>query len=115
VTSEGALDADVLVVGGGMAGGIAALAARAAGARVALVRRSPGATALSSGAISVAPDLGGLPGEPLASRRGPLDAAIRLAAAWPDHPYALAGVARLGEALAFAASELSVLATPAER
>ena len=108
--------ADVLVIGGGMAGAMAALAARAAGARVVLARRSPGATALSSGAISVAPDLGGFPGEPLASRRGPLEAARRLAATWPDHPYAVVGVQRLGEAVSFAAAELgSVLAPPTER
>jgi glycerol-3-phosphate dehydrogenase subunit B len=116
VSREGALEAEVLVVGGGMAGAIAALAARAAGARVLLLRRAPGATALSSGAVSVAPDLGAIPGEPLASRRAPLDAARRLAEAWPDHPYAVAGVQRLGEALAFAATELAaVLAPPVDR
>ena len=38
-----ALTADVLVVGGGMAGACAALAARAAGADVLLVARAPGA------------------------------------------------------------------------
>jgi len=114
--TPGALEAEVLVVGGGMAGAVAALAARAAGARVVLARRAPGATALSSGAVSVAPDLGALPGEPLVSRRGPLEAAGRLAVAWPDHPYAIAGVQRLGEAIAFAASELgAVLAAPTER
>lgn len=116
MTRAGPLHADVLVVGGGMAGAIAALSAHAAGAHVVLVRRAAGATALSSGAISVAPDLGGIAGEPLASRRAPLDAARRLAVAWPDHPYAIAGVQRLGEALAFAATELaSVLAPPLER
>lgn len=110
------LEGDVLVVGGGMAGAIAALAARAAGARTILVRRAPGATALSSGAISVAPDVGALPGEPLAWRRAPVEAARRLAVARPDHPYAIAGVERLGEALAFAATELaSVLAPPIAR
>ena len=41
---------DVLVVGGGLAGVVAALAARAEGAQVALARRSWGATALSTGA-----------------------------------------------------------------
>jgi glycerol-3-phosphate dehydrogenase subunit B len=108
--------ADVLVIGGGMAGAMAALAARAAGVRVVLARRSPGATALSSGAISIAPDLGAFPGEPLASRRGPLEAARRLAAAWPDHPYAVVGVQRLGEAISFATAELgTVLAPPIER
>jgi glycerol-3-phosphate dehydrogenase subunit B len=110
------VDADVLVLGGGMAGAIAALAARALGARVVLVRRSPGATALSSGAISVAPDLTGLPGAPLASRLPTLDAAERIAKAWPDHPYATVGVAALGDALAFAAAELeAVLAPPLPR
>jgi glycerol-3-phosphate dehydrogenase subunit B len=106
-----AADADVLVAGGGMAGAMAALAAREAGARVVLVRRAPGATALSSGAISVAPDRAGA-GEPLAARLGPLEAARRLAALRPDHPYALAGVELLGDALAFAARALADLLAP---
>lgn len=109
-----AVQADLLVLGGGMAGAVAALAARRRGRRVVLVRRAPGATALSSGAISVAPDLGALAGEPLASRRPPLEAARRLAAARPDHPYAVAGVDRLGAALAFAAAELAEVLAPAE-
>jgi glycerol-3-phosphate dehydrogenase subunit B len=108
------VQADLLVVGGGMAGTVAALAARSRGQRVVVVRRAPGATALSSGAISVAPDLGALPGGPLASRRPPLEAARRLAGARPDHPYAIAGVDRLGEALAFAAAELGEVLAPAE-
>ncbi len=109
------VDADVLVLGGGMAGAVAALSARAGGARVALIRRSPGATALSSGAISVAPDLGAGPDEPLAWRRGPVDAARRLAALRPEHPYALVGpdLARLPEALAFTARALDPLLSPA--
>jgi glycerol-3-phosphate dehydrogenase subunit B len=41
---------DVLVIGGGIAGCSAALAAAEAGARVCLVRRAPGATALAAGA-----------------------------------------------------------------
>ncbi len=106
------LEADVLVIGGGMAGTIAALAARAAGARVVAVRRSPGATALSSGAISVAPHRPAHPDEPLAARRGPIDAARALAAARPDHPYALLGVEALEAALAFAARELEPLLAP---
>src|SRR5688572_14694723 len=40
---------DVLVIGGGIAGTAAALAAARAGARTAVVRRGPGATALASG------------------------------------------------------------------
>jgi glycerol-3-phosphate dehydrogenase subunit B len=109
-----ALEADVLVVGGGMAGAMAALSARAAGARVALVRRAPGATALSSGAISVAPDRHA--GEPLAARHGALEVARWIASSRHDHPYAVAGVEALGDALAFAASQLpDVLVPPLER
>lgn len=111
--AAGPLEADVLVIGGGMAGAIAALAARAAGSRVVLVRRAPGATALSSGAISVAPHRAAHPGERLSARRGPLESARALAAAAPDHPYAVVGVDALGEALAFAARELGGLLAPA--
>jgi glycerol-3-phosphate dehydrogenase subunit B len=109
-----AAEADVLVVGGGMAGAVAALAARAAGARVVLARRAPGATALSSGAIGVAPDVWSAPDAPLSARLRPIDAARRLAASRPDHPYAVvdAGLDRLEEALAFTAAELSDLVAP---
>ncbi len=115
MTGPRRVEADVLVLGGGMAGAMAALSARAGGARVALIRRSPGATALSSGAIAVAPDLGAGPAEPLAWRRGPVDAARRLAALRPEHPYALVGpdLARLPEALAFTARALDPLLSPA--
>ncbi|WP_242345691.1 FAD-binding protein [Anaeromyxobacter terrae] len=116
--SPRAVAADVLVVGGGMAGAIAALAAREAGARVVLARRAPGATALSSGAIGVAPDPLALPGEPLRAAREPLEAARRLARLRPDHPYAVLGerLGALPEALAFAARVLApLLAPPLER
>ncbi|MEX1184474.1 MAG: FAD-binding protein [Gemmatimonadota bacterium] len=46
---------DVLVLGGGMAGVAAALAAASAGARTMLVRAAPGATALAAGGWSTAP------------------------------------------------------------
>ncbi|MGB8931655.1 MAG: FAD-binding protein, partial [Anaeromyxobacteraceae bacterium] len=108
------LDADVLVLGGGMAGAIAALAARETGARVVLVRRSPGATALSSGGVTVASDDNGLPGDPPGTRGGPLEAARRIASMHPEHPYAVVGPAleRLPEALAFAGRVLSELYAP---
>ncbi|HET9598148.1 MAG TPA: FAD-dependent oxidoreductase [Anaeromyxobacteraceae bacterium] len=112
------LRADVLVVGGGMAGAMAALAARAAQARVVLVRRAPAATALSSGAIGIAPDLWAAPEEPFAARLGTAAAARRLAATRPDHPYAVVGASleRLEEAMRFAAGELApVLAPPGDR
>lgn len=108
------LELDVLVLGGGMAGAVAALAAREAGARVALVRRAPGATALSSGAISVARDDVALRSDPFVGRRAPLEAARRLAALHPEHPYAVVGAAleRFPEALAFAAAALGPLCAP---
>ena len=49
---------DVVVIGGGVAGAAAALAAAGAGARVALVRRGPGATALAHGGWVDAPPAG---------------------------------------------------------
>jgi glycerol-3-phosphate dehydrogenase subunit B len=114
VSAPPSVDADVLVIGGGMAGAIAALAAREAGARVVLIRRAPGATALGSGAITVARDETALPGAPLASRRGPMEAALRIAAAHPEHPYAVLGGAlgRYPEALDFAARVLGELYAP---
>ena len=69
---------DVLVIGGGMAGAAAALAARAAGASVQLITRGPGATALSSGAADIA-----------AVEDLPLREAARALARRPGHPYAL--------------------------
>jgi len=103
---------DVLVVGGGLAGAVAALAAKARGASVLLVRRSPGATALSGGAIGVAPDLDALPADPLLGRRSPLESARRLAVRRPSHPYAVLGVHDLEEALGFAGANLSALVEP---
>jgi glycerol-3-phosphate dehydrogenase subunit B len=47
----------VLVVGGGIAGYAAALAARREGAQVTLVARAPGATALYAGAMGIVDDL----------------------------------------------------------
>jgi glycerol-3-phosphate dehydrogenase subunit B len=113
--SGAALEADVLVVGGGLAGAVAALSARAAGARVALVSRGPGATALSSGALSVADDPLSLPGTPFRSRAGVAESARRLAALRPGHPYQVVGpgLDRLREALDFTAGELAPLLAPA--
>jgi glycerol-3-phosphate dehydrogenase subunit B len=73
-----ALSADVLVIGGGMAGAAAALSARQAGASVLLVARGPGATALSSGAADIA-----------AVEDLPLREAARVLARRSGHPYAL--------------------------
>lgn len=79
----------VVVIGGGMAGGIAALAARDRGADVTLVRRAWGATAVSSGAIDVAADPLATPEDPLGSEIPILAAAEELSRLRPAHPYAV--------------------------
>ena len=81
----------------------------AQGAKVILARRSYGATALSSGAIDVAPDVTA-PGGDLAAHLIPIEKAARdLARVRPAHPYAVLKdrLGRLMEALSFAASALS--------
>ncbi len=112
------LECDVLVVGGGMAGATAALAARDAGARVALARKAPGSTGLSGGAVSVAQDPACMPDTPFAARAGVVEAARRVASLRPGHPY---GRLRdrlhlLWNAVEFATGQLSeVLAPPGGR
>jgi glycerol-3-phosphate dehydrogenase subunit B len=101
-----------------MAGAVAALAARESGGRVVLARRAPGATGLWGGAISVAPDPGALPATPWAAHAGVVEAARRVAATAPGHPYdVLRGrLDRLWNALEFATGQLSgVLAPPTGR
>ncbi|MHB1847287.1 MAG: FAD-binding protein, partial [Deltaproteobacteria bacterium] len=70
----------MLVLGGGVAGTIAALAAKEAGAEVALVRAAPGASALASGLVEVAAD-------PLGRALPAIDVARALAERLPGHPY----------------------------
>lgn len=109
---------DVLVLGGGMAGATAALAARDAGARVALVCRAPGSTALSGGAVSVAHDPSALPDAALSSRAGVVESARRIAASQLGHPYHVLRdrLDRLFTALEFATGQLSsILAPPSGR
>lgn len=112
------IECDVLVVGGGMAGATAALAAREAGARVVLARKAPGSTGLSGGAVSVAEDPACMPDTPFAARAGVVEAARRIAATRPGHPYRLLRdrLDRLWNAVEFATGQLSaVLAPPGGR
>jgi glycerol-3-phosphate dehydrogenase subunit B len=75
--------ADVVVIGGGAAGSLAALAAaRAGGVGVALVGGLPGATALSSGAVDLAGEVG------LTSLTSVREAFGRLAVNHPASPLA---------------------------
>ncbi len=103
--------AEVLVIGAGMAGAIAALSAVRSGAKVIVVRRAFGATALSSGAIDVAVDPHGRDGVSIE------EAAREIARIRPHHPYAILEqkLPRLMESLRFAASALpGLLSPPAE-
>jgi glycerol-3-phosphate dehydrogenase subunit B len=89
-----ALTADVVVIGGGLSGTCAALAARESGADVVLVSRAPGATAVSSGAIDFASS----------DDDTSIGESARRLARQPGHPYAL-----LGEALVPAIDETIAL------
>ena len=112
---------DVVVAGGGLAGLMAAIRAKAAGRSVLLVQRAAGATTVSSGAIDVADEfVDGTPGPALSPfDRGVsfLEAARRVAARSPRHPYTrlAAELQRLPETLAFlqgAAAELGLVVRP---
>jgi glycerol-3-phosphate dehydrogenase subunit B len=89
------LSPDVLVIGGGIAGVLAAARAKERGARVVLVRKSGGGTQASSGAIDIADELvATVPG----ANADPLDRGGRtrksvdaVAARMPRHPYARVG------------------------
>jgi anaerobic glycerol-3-phosphate dehydrogenase/bacterioferritin-associated ferredoxin len=82
---------DVLVIGGGLAGTMAALAAADAGREVLLVRKGYGATALSSGAIDFGAATAELPdpAAPLACFKRALEAAGYPVAGAPDIPVRL--------------------------
>ncbi|MCC7075020.1 MAG: FAD-dependent oxidoreductase [Deltaproteobacteria bacterium] len=93
--SELDLSPDVVVIGGGIAGALAAVRARERGARVVLVHRPGGGTVASSGAIDCGDELCGLVPGPAVD---PLDRGGRwrrgvdlLAARHPQHPFARVG------------------------
>lgn len=107
MSSEIDLAPDVLVIGGGIAGAMAAARARESGLTVALVAKIGGGTMLSSGAIDIADEFTGLvpgPAHDPFERGGRWRKAIGLVAARaPRHPYARAGAAgrdRMREAIA---------------
>lgn len=83
------MEADVIVIGGGMAGAVAALKAASAGCDVLLIRRGHGSTAMSSGTVDVAGPDGFLPHDPwdaLPSIKQRLKEILR---ANPLHPYSI--------------------------
>ena len=81
---------DLLVIGGGLAGVISALEARASGARVALCSRSWGATALSTGAL----DIAFAPGSERTQSRSIAQHVHAIANSRARHPYAVLGADR---------------------
>lgn len=92
-----------VVVGGGLAGGVAALELASRGAEVTLLRAAPGATALGWGTLDVAAASplrrGGLPLRDLATGRllAPIGRVRAVALANPAHPYATLFRARAPE------------------
>lgn len=92
-----------VVVGGGLAGSVAALELASRGAEVALARAAPGATALGWGTLDVAGASplrrGGLPLRDLATGRllAPIGRVRAVAIANPAHPYATLFRARAPE------------------
>lgn len=90
---------DVLVVGTGVAGLLAALRARSTGCSVLVVGKSGGATQAWSGCVDVADSLAGVvPGTAVSGldRGEPIeDAIVHTAGRWPRHPYARLGAARV--------------------
>lgn len=81
------LDADLVVIGGGMAGLVAGTVAAEAGLDTVLIRKGQSATAYSSGAIDV---IGYLPeaSDPFSS---PAEGLFALSRLYPLHPYSVIG------------------------
>lgn len=79
---------DVLVIGGGLAGAVAALELHALGAQVGLASRSYGATALSSGALQIAHTTTLADNHYAAPLQAHLHALIE---AQPRHPFSILG------------------------
>ena len=86
-------NSDVLVIGAGMSGLVAALAAARRGRKVTVLSRGVGALAIGSGCVDI---LGYVNGQAVSGH--PLDAIGSLPAA---HPYRLLGRDRVAEACSF--------------
>jgi len=89
---RGELHYDAVVIGAGTAGLVAGARLAEGGARVCVLSKGIGSTHLAPGTIDV---LGYAPGR-VSSPRAALE---ELAAARPDHPYALLGVDAVAEAV----------------
>ena len=87
---------DVVVIGGGLAGLVAAWRSSQAGLSTKLITRGWGATHWNAGCIDV---LGYLPGEEHVQVENPRQAIEFLQHNYPGHPYALAGIEAVEQAL----------------
>lgn len=90
------MEADVIVVGGGMAGATAALRAAARGSDVLLIRKGHGSTAMSSGVIDLASSNSFLPNDAWETLPTIEDRLRNLLRANPLHPYAVLAGGREG-------------------
>lgn len=90
------MEADVVVIGGGMAGTVAALNAAAKGADVLLIRKGHGATAMSSGAIDIAGPQSFLPLDPWDTIPPIVDILTGILRSNPLHPYSVIAGGRGG-------------------
>lgn len=95
---------DVIVVGSGFSGLIAAATAADRGKRVLVISRGAGALTIGGGTVDI---LGFAGGEPVIG--SPFDAMERLA---PDHPYRLVGTGAVRESLDFLAGVLKIQGLP---
>jgi len=83
------LKCDVAVIGGGMAGAMAALGAGRGGKKVILFTKGAGATTLSSGAIDVCGSPISAPGVPLSRFLSVRENLFETIARMPHHPYSV--------------------------
>jgi glycerol-3-phosphate dehydrogenase subunit B len=106
--------ADVVVIGGGLAGAVVALEARRLGAEVALASRSWGMTALSSGALDIAYSPALSPQLQVSRTIG--EHMMDIVAHRPHHPYGVLGLERSvrGVRLGFAAAAKALSAEKLE-
>lgn len=109
---------DIVVIGSGMAGAVAALKAVDSGKKIAVIRKGYGSTALSSGAIDLAADPLGVSGQPLEDSREWQKNVREIARRDEFHPYAVLAAGgyapdlELAQALNFIYRELQGVGLP---
>ncbi len=89
---------DVVVIGAGLAGLMAALVAQSKGARVLLLSKGIGSLPLTSGCIDL---LGYLPGRSDHFIDSPNQILAQIGSSWPSHPYSKIGPEKIRLALQY--------------